>query len=439
MRPRVDVSRVMLAVVLALPGLALARRSGLDRTAILLATAAVTAGLLCVDDLLRARGRRSVAAITTLLVLYGTPLLWYEVAQPGRAALGFLAGAVVARVWVARGGRGRVVIEGAALGLVLAAIALAVQTGRVRLAVSHPVLLDSLFSSSHGVLFWTPVLTMAVVALAVRAARGERRARAALVALGVLALANAVLRPWWAGALANARGLPALPLLALGLAAALDGLREAARRRPLRVLAGTGAALVVWNLLFMTQYRAEMIPRDDTVAFPAVAENAAGLLAAAVGSPSAWPANWLFAARHGLPAARYDRLGGRDVLAALPAVVDIGDLDSDQALLAEGWSVRHPCLDAICREVEGRARVLLPVVDPRAVELRVRALGTGTLRVSVDGATSAAALHPTFDEIVLPLPRARVHAGANEVVLEVSPGSQALVDALRLLPGEGAP
>jgi len=73
------------------------------------------------------------------------------------------------------------------------------------------------------------------------------------------------------------------------------------------------------------------------------------------------------------------------------------------------------------------------------VELRVRALGTGTLRVSVDGATTAAALHPTFDEIVLPLPRARVHAGANEVVLEVSPGSQALVDALRLLPGEGAP
>ncbi|PYQ48225.1 MAG: hypothetical protein DMF78_21790 [Acidobacteria bacterium] len=428
----------MLAVVLALPGLALALRGGPDRAAILLATAAVTAGLLLVDDFLRALGQPPLAAITTLLILYGTPLLWYEVAEPGRSAASFLAGAMVARAWVARGGRGRAVMEGSAIGLVLTAVALAAEAGRVRLTIHHPVLLDGLFSSSHGVLFWTPVFTVAVAALVVRAARGDRMAQAALVALGVLALASAVLRPWWAGGLGNARALPALPLLARGLAAALDGLREAARRRPLRVLAAAGAVMVAWNLLFMAQYRAEMVPRDDTVAFPAVAENAALLVAAAVGSPPAWPANWLFAARHRLPAGRYDRLGGRDLLAALPAEIDIGDLDSDQALLAEGWSVRHPCLGAICREVEGRARVLLPVVDPRAVELRVRALGTGTLRVSVDGATAAAALHPTFGEVVLPLPRALVHAGANEVVLEVSPGSQALVDALRLLPREGA-
>jgi hypothetical protein len=264
-------------------------------------------------------------------------------------------------------------------------------------------------------------------------------ARTALVALGVLALASAILRPWWAGGVGNARVLPALPLLALGLAILADGARAMARDRPLRVLAGAGALLVAWNLLFMAQYRAEMIPRDDTVSFPAVAENAALLLASAAGAPNAWPANWLFAARTGLPAARYDRLGGRDLLAAVPVVIDIGDLDSDAALLAEGWSVRHPCAGAVCREVEGRARILLPVVDPRDVELRVRALGTGTLRVRLEGATATAALHSTFEDVVLPLGRESFRAGANAVVLEVSPGGQALVDGLALLPRAGAP
>jgi hypothetical protein len=73
------------------------------------------------------------------------------------------------------------------------------------------------------------------------------------------------------------------------------------------------------------------------------------------------------------------------------------------------------------------------------VELRVRALGTGTLRVRLEGATATAALHSTFEDVVLPLGRESFHAGANAVVLEVSPGGQALVDGLALLPRAGAP
>ena len=39
-------------------------------------------------------------------------------------------------------------------------------------------------------------------------------------------------------------------------------------------------------------------------------ENAAATVSATVGSPTAWPANWIFAARHGVAAARYDLLAG---------------------------------------------------------------------------------------------------------------------------------
>jgi hypothetical protein len=439
MTPRFRLGRAAFLLVLALPALALALREGQPWPLVAFSAPLLTFGLLLVDDRLHAQGYGSVAVVTLLLVLYGTPLVGYVMAEADWAGFAFFMGALLAHGEARRTGRGRAAVEAVALGLLLAALALSPERWDLTLALGHPVLLDGLFSSSHGVLFWAPVLTVAVVTLAVRAGRGEPTSRTALIALAVVALASAVVRPWSAGGIANARVVPALPLLALGLAAALDPLRVSAQRRPLRVLAAAGAVLVAWNVLFMAQYRREMIPRDDTVAFPAVAENAALLLASAVGSPPAWPANWLFAARHGLPAARYDRLGGRDLLAALPAEIDIGDLDSDQALLAEGWSVRHPCLGAVCREVEGRARVLLPVIDPRAAELRVRALGTGTLRVSLQGASAEGALHPTFGEIALPLPRRLLHAGANEVVLEVSPGGQALVDALRLLPAEGAP
>src|SRR6185369_3711987 len=170
------------------------------------------------------------------------------------------------------------------------------------------------------------------------------------------------------------RFLPALSLFALGLATVLDLVQRVARRRPLRLAALAGGGLVAWNLLFMAQYRAEIIPRDDTVSFPAVAENSARLLSGMTGAPTAWPANWIFAARQGLPAARYDLLAGQDVLADGPAPIDVGDLGSE-AWLGEGWSVRHPCGASVCREVEGRARLFLPVVDVRPAAVSVHAQG----------------------------------------------------------------
>ena len=76
---------------------------------------------------------------------------------------------------------------------------------------------------------------------------------------------------------------------------------------------GIAALVACGTSLLMAQYRDGRIPRDDTVAFPRVARNAAATVSAAAGSPTAWPANWIFAARHGVSAARYDLLGGVDL------------------------------------------------------------------------------------------------------------------------------
>jgi hypothetical protein len=193
---------------------------------------------------------------------------------------------------------------------------------------------------------------------------------------------------------------------------------------------------VAWNLLLMAQYRAELIPRDDTVSFPAVAENSARLLAGVAGAPNAWPANWIFAAGRDLPAARYDLIGGQDVLAGGPTRIDLGDLDTE-AWLGGGWSVRHPCGPSVCREVEGRARVFLPVADVQAMRVLVNALGSGELRLLVNGHPLAESpLTLRFAELGAVADRAWLGRGPNELVLEVSPGGQALVNTIRVLPAE---
>src|SRR5262245_29475299 len=433
MTVRLDRRLAVLGAAIAGPpaALVLAGLVPAPRLAALGAIAVVSAGLLAMEAELRQAGLAHGAGPATLLTLYGTGLVWHETREPGAGALAFVAGTLLLRAWRTRAGDGLVALaRGAALGLASIAVALLAEVGTgAAPALGRPLLLDSVFSSRHGLLFWTPVLTLGLFGLLGRAARGHSDAAGALTALAVMALANGSLRPWWAGGFANARVLPALPFIALGLAALLGALRETARRRPMRLAAAAAGLLVAWNVLRMAQYRAETIPRDDTVSFPAVAENSARLLSAAVGSPVAWPANWIFAARHALPAARYELVAGQDVLAGGRTRIALGDLEAEAAFLGEGWSVRHPCGSAVCREVEGRACLFLPVVDARPADLRVRVHGSGVLRLLLNGRTLSPmplASAPTEWAAAA----AGLRPGLNELVFEVSPGGQALVEAV---------
>jgi hypothetical protein len=125
------------------------------------------------------------------------------------------------------------------------------------------------------------------------------------------------------------------------------------------------------------------------------------------------------------------------VLADGPATIDVGDLGRE-AWLGEGWSVRHPCGASVCREVEGRARLFLPVVDARRAKVLVHAQGSGTLRLILNGQPLAQApLAPGFAEVGATVDGA-LGRGPNALVLEVSPGGQAVVDSVRVVPLEGA-
>jgi hypothetical protein len=191
----------------------------------------------------------------------------------------------------------------------------------------------------------------------------------------------------------------------------------------------------------MQQYAADMVPRDAPVSFPQVARNGAAIVARAVGTPSAWPANWLFAARHGTGPERFDAAAGKRLPRGAGGAVtlDVGRLDHDDALLLEGWSVRHRCGAEVCRAVEGDARLLLPVHARARMDLVVHASGQGTLSVAgARGAAGARSLGPAPAALVFDL--GEMPAGLHALRLTVPPGGRALVDRLALRPrAEGAP
>src|SRR5207237_3938113 len=158
---------------------------------------AISAALAILERDLRTAGLASVSVATAILALYGTGLVWHEVAEPDLTPLTLVGGTLLVRAWSHRVSRERAaaIASGAVLGMVLAGLSLVAEVGTgAHPALGRPALLDSLFSSRHGLLFWAPLLTIAVCGLVLRAWRGRRDAAGALSALGTLALVSASLR-----------------------------------------------------------------------------------------------------------------------------------------------------------------------------------------------------------------------------------------------------
>lgn len=306
--------------------------------------------------------------------------------------------------------------------------------GRDFLRFSHPYLLQTFFSSRHGLLYWTPVLWAGFLGFAWLQRRERRTTAILLVPLVLMSYVNVCSGDWWAGgSFSNRRFDSLLPLLALGLCGALCVVLRQVERRPALVLVSLGLALALWNWLFMQQYRRNLIARDDTLAFSQVAGNSAALLQAGVGTPLAWPANWLFAREQALPVAQYDRMVGQYLFYRqnnLAGVIDLGDPRVDPALIDAGWSSLKPCgQDAVCRGVLGQARLFAPLDVPEALTVSVRARGRGELALSVNGVELARLpLQEELVELSLPVPAERLKRELNELHFRVLPGGDAQVD-----------
>jgi len=338
---------------------------------IMLSSAAIAfAGLWCVHRHVRTVVAPAQALVTSLLLLWATPLAWYLVYEPtmthassfglvavfvilaarwGRrpytraqslALGGLIAAAFLVRpqdalfaVWPAvvtltMQGRGWMARLRDALWLALwagigAVPALLLQAVHSQFVFSqydyallgqggylHPLdsrWLDTLFSSWHGFLSWSPVAYIAVIGSVVLLWRDTRWAATTLVLLFAMAWVNGATQDWHGnGSFGGRRFSSMLVLLAPGLALAID----MAVRRPLLLLAPVAAAGVWWNVLLMEQFATHMIPREERVSFSAVVRQQADLhTRAPYRFLFAFPADQWFAWRTGLPAAKYDLLG----------------------------------------------------------------------------------------------------------------------------------
>ena len=303
------------------------------------------------------------------------------------------------------------------------------------------VSLDNLLTAllgAHGLLYGAPLLWFGFLGLI-----GLRHE-----APGLTRLAVAAVLPGTLGLLVSTDGLDArvrmmawAPFLLPGLAHGFGKLRGFASRRPERVLAAAGGLLVLWNVLFMEQYRRRLLPSDDTVSFAHVTSNSAGLLSRAVGTPFAWPANWIFAKRLQVPPDRWDAIAGRRLFdtSAATATIELGDDASifapDTPLLLEGFGERRTCEQGWCRDLDGQGRLLLPLEDGWRgdLTLRLRARGRGALNLSLnETSTSVAELSETLSDVSLHVPGRSVRAGVNVLSLSVVGGGRATIDRITL-------
>jgi hypothetical protein len=212
-----------------------------------------------------------------------------------------------------------------------------------------------------------------------------------LAATGVMVYFNAAIQDWWGSAGFGGRRFDGvLPMLALGLAVAWQGLRQVAATRPQLFVGASLAALVVWNLTLMSAAGRGVISAGEPVAFGTLAGDQARTIHRWIGHPFSAPANLWFAARNAVPPSAYDRLAPGHFLGDPLQPYGRVDVGSDDAAHMTGaWAVPERDGDTTFRWTLGDAVVRVPLAHAADldVQLRVRAFslpGAGPQLLTVD-------------------------------------------------------
>ena len=283
-----------------------------------------------------------------------------------------------------------------------------------------------LWSSRNGLFSSSPVTYLAALGLVAFAIRDRAFGRLALAVFALTVYVNASVGDWWGGAAFGARRFDgAVPLLVVGLAAAVDGLRRWVAKRPLAAVAALLGLFVAWNITAMAAGVAGRFGGSVTQSFTDLAADQARTLARWIGHPFSYPANLAYAARHGVAPFRYDDF-------AFPMLADperqYGRVDiglRDEAYLGEGWYQADALPDGItARWSRASAEVLLPLDHPAPliVQLRVKPFSypgaAPTLAVRVNGRSFGPfALGADWQRVDFPTDASAWTAGVNRLQL----------------------
>jgi hypothetical protein len=296
--------------------------------------------------------------------------------------------------------------------------------GFVRL--HSPWILETLFTSRHGLLSWTPVFWLGFLGLVPLVRRRGALAWPLLPPFLLMTWVNMGVADYWGGhSFSNRRFDSLLPIFALGFAAALEALRRLLRERPRALVAIAGAVLVAWNLALAEALRRNLVPRDDTVSFAHLARANTQAFSDLVGFPTTWPASWIFALRHSRPPSQFDLLVGRYLFHMqnnLGGVIELG-VPGDEAMLGEGFAGIEAHEGRSGRRLRGDARLFATLNHPEDMELRFEAAAAEPREVEVRVNGRAAGRFPVgvgWGEARLRVPEAFWRREINEVALAPS-------------------
>ncbi len=456
-------------------------------------------GLWCCYRLASRYFEPALAAWATTLLGLGTFILWYAVKEPTMShALSMAAVSAFLWAWVAGGDRRRGwqwALAGALAGLMMAvrwqnlvflalpamevAIAfvrgtresrttiaagvavagaaavvtflpqalawqaiygspLAVSPLSPRMFWTDPQLVLALWSSRNGLFATSPVAYVAAIGLLVFAWKERSFGVRAVLVFLLAAYVNSVVADWWGGAAFGARRFDGtIPLLVVGMAAALDTGRSWLARRPLAGIVSAGALLVVWNLTSMAAALDGAYYLSSPRSFGQVGAEQARALHRWVGHPFSYPLNLWHAVRYGVAPSRWDQLAFEFL--ADPAMgygrVDVGT--NDEVYLEGGWHDTERAPDGrTSRWTMGTAELLLPLdhAAPLMVQVQLAPFTypnapAQQLRVLVNGRVFGPfALAPDWQRLDFPTDASAWHPGVNRLTLEaLTPASPARV------------
>lgn len=127
------------------------------------------------------------------------------------------------------------------------------------------------FSLKHGFAAWHPILAVALAGLVWAVLRGGAPLRLSISGLSVILAMWALLsgfNSWWAGwSFGHRMFISVYPFFTLGLAVLADAFLEHRSRWKVLILWSCAFLFVLWNLLFMIQYKLGIIPRGEVITF----------------------------------------------------------------------------------------------------------------------------------------------------------------------------
>ena len=293
---------------------------------------------------------------------------------------------------------------------------------------------DVLWSSRNGLFSTSPILIVGAIGFAILVRRHRVVGVAFALSCALMVLFNSMIQDWWSSdAFGGRRFDGAVPLLAVGVAMAIDAGRRIIAARPLIPAAALLMAAVMWNASLASAVRAGAFETTTQNDFGAVAGAQWRSVHARYGYPFSMPANLWFAWRNGVSPAAYDLLEPNrffnDPIAPLGQI----DFGSPRDALFAGDGLFAAAVDGAVsyRPAARVAEILFPVgrTAPFKVMVRMRAPqidGAPPQRVAVvinGTGCGDFALGGEWQTFACDVPAGLIRPTLNRIVLTAARGS----------------